>query len=281
MFMKKILFFVCLCAAGVVPHAENTHLLTLGLRGGETTLLHSSAQDLHSQMGGVGALDLGYVWYASVPRAELGLRTGLLVGYGAAGTSGAFSQQFTNTDYLGNLMRYTTSAQLFSRSQMVSVEIPLMMALRVKGFTFNAGFSLQTLLWQHTCQHLTSPHIDAFYPAYNVHVTDELITGQLTASRQTSVYASGLPVVGLGVCTEIGYDFALPKGYLGLQAFFSCSVCSNYRASDDIVIAVSSITDPVNPVPCVQVSNALPSLCSSVRPLSFGLRLYYAFEWHR
>ena len=114
-----------------------------------------------------------------------------------------------------------------------------------------------------------------------MHVTDELITGQFPASRQTSVYASGLPSVGLGVCTEIGYDFTLQEGYLGLQAFFSCSVCSNYRPSGNVVIAVSPVTDPAYPVPAVQVSNALPSLCSSVRPLSFGLRLYYAFEWHR
>lgn len=279
--MKKILLFIVLCAAYVSANAGDAHLLTLGLRGGETTVLHQSAQDLHNQMGGVGALDIGYIWYAPVPKAELGLRTGVLLGYGAAGTSGAFSQQFTNTDYLGNQMLYTTSAQLSARQQMVTAEVPLMMALRAKGFTFNVGLSLQTVLWQQTRQHLSSPCIDAFYSAYNVHVTDELITGQLSADRQNTVYATGLPTLGLGVCTEIGYDFALPQGYLGLQAFFSCSVWNNYRTTDDIVIAVSPITDAANPVPAVQVSNALTALCSSARPLSFGIRLYYAFEWKR
>lgn len=280
--MKKIRLSLFLCAALTLPLcAENIHLLTLGLRGGEMTVLQQSAQNLNNQLGGVGALDLGYIWYAPVPKADLGIRTGLLLGYGASAIGGGFSQQFTNTDYLGNQMDYTTSAQLYARQQMVSAEVPLMMALRAKGFTFNVGLSLQTVLWQHTRQHLYFPKIDAFYPAYNVHVIDELITGQLSADRQTDGYAAGLPTVGLGVCTEIGYDFALPKGWLGLQAFFSCSVWNNFHPSDNVVIAVSPVANPVQPVPEVQVSNALLSLCSSVHPLFFGLRLYYAFEWRR
>lgn len=280
--MKKIRLSLFLFAALALPlSAENIHLLTLGLRGGEMTVLQQSAQNLNNQLGGVGALDLGYIWYAPVPKADLGIRTGLLLGYGASAIGGGFSQQFTNTDYLGNQMDYTTSAQLYARQQMVSAEVPLMMALRAKGFTFNVGLSLQTVLWQHTRQHLYSPKIDAFYPAYNVHVTDELITGQLSADRQADGYAAGLPTAGMGVCTEIGYDFALPKGYLGLQAFFSCSVWNNFHPSDNVVIAVAPVANPVQPVPEVQVSNALPSLCSSVHPLFFGLRLYYAFEWRR
>ena len=113
--MKKIRLSLFLFAALALPlSAENIHLLTLGLRGGEITVLQQSAQNLNNQLGGVGALDLGYIWYAPVPKADLGIRTGLLLGYGASAIGGGFSQQFTNTDYLGNQMDYTTSAQLYA-----------------------------------------------------------------------------------------------------------------------------------------------------------------------
>lgn len=87
--MKKIRLSLFLCAALALPlSAENIHLLTLGLRGGEMTVLQQSAQNLNNQLGGVGALDLGYIWYAPIPKADLGIRTGLLFGYGASAIGG-------------------------------------------------------------------------------------------------------------------------------------------------------------------------------------------------
>lgn len=280
-FRKTVLSLLLLVGATAYTLAQSSHLLTLGLRGGGAALLPQTAQDIQGKVGGAGALDIGYVWYMPVNEVEMGIRTGVVIGYGATTAQGSWTQSFSRQDYLSNTLEYTTRSQLWAKQQCLYADLPLMMALRAKGVVFNVGLLLQATPWQQTAQQLSNPTIDAYYPAYKVHVTNELITGVVQPYMLSAHYNQGLPTFGIGVGTEIGYEFLLPKGQIGLQAFFSCSVWNNYRSTSNLVIDVASIADIAHPVPDVMVNNALPALIEYTHPLSFGLRLYYALEWHK
>ena len=119
-----------------------SHVLSFGICGGGTTLLQQSGQNVKDHVGGLGGIDVGYTFYAPLRSVQMGVRTGIGLNYGAVRLDGSFKQQYTNTDYLGNEMRYTTSGNLYVRQQMLMMNIPVMMALRVKGFTFNTGVYL-------------------------------------------------------------------------------------------------------------------------------------------
>ena len=280
-FRKTVLSLLLLVGATAYTLAQSSHLLTLGLRGGGAALLPQTAQDIRGKMGGAGALDIGYVWYMPVREVEMGIRTGVVIGYGATTAQGGWTQSYSRQDYLSNTLEYTTQAQLWAKQQCLYADFPVMMALRAKGVVFNVGLLLQATPWQQTAQQLSDPTIDAYYPAYKVHVTNELITGVLQSEQLSARYQAGLPTFGIGVGTEIGYEFVLPKGQIGLQAFFSCSVWNNYRSTGDLVIDVAPIADIAHPVPDVAANNALHSLIEHTHPLSFGIRLYYALEWQK
>lgn len=280
-FKKTSLSLFLLAGATAYALAQSSHLLTLGLRGGGAALLPQTAQDIRGKMGGAGALDIGYIWYMPVREVELGIRTGVVIGYGTTTAQGSWTQSFSRQDYLGNTLEYTTRSQLWAKQQCLYTDFPVMMALRAKGVVFNVGLLLQATPWQQTEQQLSDPTIDAYYPAYKVHVTNELITGVVQPYMLSAHYNWGLATFGIGVGTEIGYEFVLPKGQMGLQAFFSCSVWNNYRSTSDFVIDVAPITDIAHPAPDVAVHNALPALVEHTHPLSFGLRLYYALEWNK
>lgn len=261
--------------------SAQSHILSVGAYGGGVCLLPNSDYSVQEQPGGMGGFGVGYTYYALVREVQLGIRTGLNFGYAATQCKGKFTQQFTNIDYLENHMQYTTSGCFAAQQQMLPLDIPLMMALRANGFTFNVGICLQSVLWQQTGQQLSDTHIDAFYPAYNVHVTDELITGVLSSEHRKTGSRLGLPAWSIGFATEIGYEFSLPRGYIGLQALFNCSVWNNYHPTNDLVISVSPIANPMQPVPIVNVSDAPSALITAMHPLAFGIRLYYAFEWNQ
>lgn len=255
-----------------------SHVLSFGICGGGTTLLQQSGQNVKDHVGGLGGIDVGYTFYAPLRSVQMGVRTGIGLNYGAVRLDGSFKQQYTNTDYLGNEMRYTTSGNLYVRQQMLMMNIPVMMALRVKGFTFNTGVYLQSFLWQQAAQQITNPLIDAYYPMTDVHVTNEIITGMATDGQLSSKKHFGAPAIGLGVGIEIGYEFPISRGWIGVQALVRYAVCNNYEPVSSPVIRVSAISNPDYPVPDIRICPAVQSIVSKTNPLEFALKLYYAFE---
>jgi len=277
--MKKTCIIAALSCIFAIGAQAQSNVLTFGLRGGAGNLMPQSEQEVKGSWGPVGYFDFGYLYLAPAGKVELGLRTGLSVGYVQNALSGSFSHQFTNTDYEGAEMLYTTSAAFTERQQQLVGQVPLMLAMRANGFTLNVGAKLRSALWQSGTTTLSDPMIDAYYKAADIHVRNEVITGVLTDDQLTMKSAWGAPKLGVGVGAELGYEFRLgEKGIMGVQLFADYTVYSNFEPSASPIISVAPISDASNPVPAVTVSSPTASLVSRMNPMEVGLKLYVGVD---
>lgn len=275
--LKYIALFVISIA--VLPLSAQSNVVTFGLRGGAFMLNPKSTMDLKTAMGPAGFFDFGYLFYAPVGSAEMGIRTGLSFGYTQAGLSGSFSHQYTNTDYEGADMLYTTTSAFSEKQHQLLGEVPLMLAIRAKGFTLNAGAKLQVNVWQKAGQTLKDPMIDAYYVDADIHIPNELVTGVVDESQLKFTGPYGAPRLGVAVGGEIGYEWRVgQKGVVGVQAFVDYSVWNNYQPSNGPVIQVAPITSASDPVAKVTVHEVTQSIVSSVNPLTFGVKLYAGLD---
>ena len=256
------------------------HILRIGLAGGGTYNLTPADCTMKSGVGGTGAIALDYAFYKSLRSIDLGLRTGLDLGYQYSPYQAAFSHQFSQQDYLGNQMDYTTSGEVKIAQHQLLASIPLMFALRSGGFVWNIGVRMQSAVYQTGQQQLSNPTITAYYPAYDVAITNELITG-LVADEQLSSKID-IPAISIEclAATEIGYEYAINRSHaIGVMAYFYAGLWgTRAKASNTPVISVAPITDGSNPVPTVTVHDAYHSLLSAYTPLQFGVKVYYAFH---
>lgn len=262
-------------------YSRDAHILRVGLLGGGTYNLTPTDCTMKSEVGAAGTIALDYVFYKPLRSIGLGLRTGIDLGYLYSPYHAQFEHQYSNVDYLGNQMDYTTSGVVDITQNQLYASVPLMFALRSNGFVCNLGVRLQSAVYQTGKQQLSNPTITAYYPAYDVAVTNELITG-LVADNQLSTPLE-FPSISLEclAAMEIGYDYQInrTKSAIGVLAYFNMGFWnSQTKATNQPIIYVAPITDVNNPVPTVTVDNAYRSLMTSYHPMQFGLKLYYAFR---
>ena len=271
------------CIQAYADESENTgliHTLRVGVSGGSGLNLTPTDCVMKSKFGASGALAFDYAYYQSLKNVDLGLRTGLDFGYLYSPYRAEFKQQYSNVDYLGNQLDYTTSGVVDIAQNQLYASVPLMFALRSNGFVWNIGVRLQTALYQSSKQQLKSPLVEAYYPKYDVTVTNELITG-VVAEEQLSMPLE-LPSISLEclAATEIGYEHQIyrTKNAVGILAYFNVGFWNSLpKATDTPIIQVAPIADKNNPVPAVTVNDAYSSLLTSYMPMQFGVKLYYAF----
>ena len=281
-FLCLLLMIVCCMHVQAYRYyrsTKNLHELRVGLAGGGVFNLTPEDCEMKGNIGGSGVLAFDYAYYKSLKNVDLGLRTGLDLGYLYSPYRAEFEQQYSNVDYLGNQMNYTTSGVAEITQNQLYASVPMMFALRSNGFVWNIGVRLQTALYQPGQQHLSEPVIQAYYPAYDVTVTNELITG-IVADNQLSMPLAPSPIILECLASaEIGYEHTLKtKGAIGFAAYVHAGVWNSLpKATDTPIIQVAPITDKNTPVPAVTVNDAYSSLLTSYMPLQFGLKLYYAF----
>ena len=265
---------------------KNLHVVRVGLNGGCTYNLVPTDCVMKGKIGGSGTLGFDYTFYKSRKNmryqktTDVGFRTGLDFGYLYSPYRAEFKQQYSNVDYLGNQLDYTTSSVVEITQNQLYASVPLMFAMRSNGFVWNIGVRLQTALYQSGKQQLKNPLVEAYYPKYDVTVTNELITG-VVAEEQLSMPLE-LPSISLEchAATEIGYEHQIyrTKNAIGILAYFNVGFWNSLpKATDTPIIQVAPIADKNNPVPAVTVNDAYSSLLTSYMPLQFGIKLYYAF----
>lgn len=259
---------------------SHAHILHVGLSGGGTYHLTPNGCQMKSKIGATGAIAVDYAFYKSLRKIDLGLKTGLDLGYHYSPYKAEFLHQFSHQDYLGNQMDYTTSGTVQIIHQQLFASIPLMFALRKNGFAWNIGVKVQTAIYQAGKQYLYNPIITAHYPAYGVSITNELITGIVEEDQLSNKI--DIPAIDIEclAATEIGYEYAINRSNaIGVMAYFNAGVLgTRTKATNTPVISVAPIIDSSNPVPAVSVHDAYHSLLSSYTPLQFGIKVYYAFN---
>ena len=268
------------------PLSAQTSMLSIGVRGGGQTFLPTAAVgatgDMHAGIGGTGALDLRYTYYGNLTdRFGLGVAVGAGIGYGATNMKGKNTDTYSNTDYLGNKMDYTVNSTYLLTDRFAKADVSLLLALSFYHVTLHIGPQFMLPFAASSTATITQASIDAYYPLYNVHVVDQLITGKL-ATPYSQPVPSSLPAYHVLMALEIGYEWHLTDQHiLGLQTFADIAVWSpksSMTNDQSPIIRVAPIRNANDPVPSVTV-NSPAALISSRRYLDFGIRAYYAFSF--
>jgi hypothetical protein len=278
-----LLMTVC-CLQAHADESENKgliHILRVGLAGGGG--LHFTPADcvMKGNIGGGGALAFDYAFYKSFDKVDLGLRTGLDLGYLYSPYHAQFEHQYSNVDYLSNQMDYTTSGVVDIAQNQLYASVPLMFALRSNGFVCNLGLRLQMPFYQIGKQQLSNPLVQAYYPKYDVTVTNELITGIVADNQLSTPLEFPSILLECHAAMEIGYEHEIKNknSAIGVLAYFNMGVWNSLpKATGAPIIQVAPIMDKNNPVPTGTVNNAYNALLTSYIPMQFGLKVYYAFH---
>ena len=282
---RKIALLICtLYSVLCTPLWAQTSMLSIGVRGGGQTYLPTAAVGANGEIkpgiGGTGGLDLRYTYYGSVgAQAELGCAIGAGFGYGVAPLKGSNTDNFTNTDYLGNRMDYTVTSDFTQRDKFAKIDVSLLFAMRFGGVTLNIGPRFMMPLSATRTLTVNEANIDAYYPAYDVHVVNQLITGKLE-TPYTENRPSNLPRMNVLVAAEIGYEWRFNRHALGVQLFAEAAVWSKQSPISNVqspIISVAPISNANDPVPSVTVGS-VESFVAHRRYLDFGIRAYYAFN---
>lgn len=261
--------------------AESSSLWTFGLRGGGN--IYMATGDVKSKLGGVGNFDFGYTNYWKTRDVEIGVHTGLSVGYCTSRFSGQnINSQFTNYDYLGNEMRYTVSAQSVKLDivRQVQIEVPLMLALRINNVFINIGAKFMMPvdeLYRQTMHDIT---IDAYYVRPDVHVINRLITGVADESQINYTGKGCLPKYNVLLGTEIGYEWNIQgRNRIGLGVYADLSPWSSFSTSATAnVIEVSSINNPDYPPAQVTIHPLCALSNKHMLYCDFGIKFYYGIN---
>ena len=274
------------------PCLAQTSMLSIGVRGGGQSYLPTAAVGANGEIkpgiGGTGALDLRYTYYGQLTdRFGLGVAVGAGIGYGATNMKGKNSDTYSNIDYLGNKMDYTVKSTYLLTDRFAKADVSLLLALSFYHVTLHIGPRFMLPFAASCTTTITQASIDAYYPLYNVHVVDQLITGKL-ATPYSQPVPSSLPAYHVLMALEIGYEWHLTDQHiLGLQAFADIAVWSPKspmttalpidRNDQSPIIRVAPILNANDPVPAVSVN--APSSITKRRYLDFGIRAYYAFSF--
>ena len=281
---RNILLLCTLYSVLCTPLSAQTSLLGIGLRGGGQMNIPSAAEkstaDVRSGLGGVGGIDLRYTFYSCIGTTGIGFTVGAGFGYGSTALKGTNTDQYTNIDYLSNRIDYTIDSKFRQTDKFAQANASLMLALCFGNFTLNVGPRFMLPISPSSNLTIEEAHINAYYPTYDVNVTDQLITGVL-ATPYTQSVSSFLPKYNVLMGAEIGYEFGITdKTFLGFQLFADIAVWSQQSPNPltpNPLIRVEPIKDASNPVPAVSV-NSLNDRIEALRYLDFGLRAYVAFS---
>lgn len=280
--MKRYIFSISAILFTLAIHAQS--VLSFGLRGGLDFMMPKSECAAKAKLGIAENFDLGYTYYWNTRNnGDWGIHTGVSIGYAQNRTFLEFTQQYTNYDYLHNEMLYTTSGTIDAKLRRFYVEIPLMAAFRHNGFVTQLGIKGQSAIWSRATQNLVSPMIDAYYVQYDVHVTNELVTGIVADQDLEKSDANIAPRLNLLLAARIGYEFKIGySGSLGIMAYVDYNVwnTSSYQTGQR-VIDVSPITNTASPVPNVLVNPAFSSLISRINPLQVGISICYSLNFEK
>lgn len=278
-----ILLLCALVAMICTPVLAQTSLIGIGVRGGGQVYLPSAAPgstgEVSGNVGGLGAIDLRYTFYSCLnDRLGLGCAVGAGIGYGSTALKGSRTDQYTNVDYLNNRIDYTVDARYRQEEKFAQANASLLFALCYGKWTVNVGPRFMMPIAAATNLTIEEAHINAYYPTYDVHVADKMITGVL-ATPYTQTASSHMPEYSILMGAEAGYEwYVTDKTCIGVQLFADVAVWSKQSTmgkTQSPLIAVSAITNAANPTPSVTVHEI--GQIAAMRYVDFGLRAYVAF----
>ena len=212
------------------------HRFSIGLRGGVASLMQETKDNIMDRWkaGFDVMLDLQYSYYFGAKegkKTNMGITTGLSLGYSRSPIASPVDTAYTITDLEGSSIDYTVSAgEVNEKNAQLQLEVPLLFSLRHQSGVFmNVGPKIVVPVFAHYNQKISEPLIDAYFSDYGVHVPNEVITGRLEESKYKTGGKWQASKLNVMVTAEIGYEWRLRNGNaLGLGAYANYSVFDLY-----------------------------------------------------
>ena len=262
---------------------------TIGVRGGASALLHSVKKG-NWNCGYDVMLDLQYAhyWQKDGRPVDLGIITGIGIGYAASGMKASVNTQKTITDSDGDQIDYNVKAdEVKENDAQLQVEIPLMFSLlHTNGLFFNAGLRCMLPVYTPYTQKISNnanTYIDAYFPGVGVHVTNKEVTGVLGKDDYTTKGTDNgnKMAFNLMLGAEIGYEWILKSGNsLGLGAYANYSVYSTFKNNNTTEDPLIQVTAPTSTsVAQVKVLSATKTYAEKLGFFDAGVKLAYHFNF--
>ena len=265
---------------GLASLKHNYDRFTIGVRGGASSLLHSTTNG-NWTCGFDVLLDLQYAhyWAKDDRPVDLGLIVGLGIGYHQSGLKSVVDNSFSTP----NINYSLVADQVKENDGQIQLEVPLMFSLiHDNGLFFNIGPKFMIPVYTPYNQTITNPHINAYFPATGVTVSDEVITGMLTDDQlNTKGTDNGNQfAINIMLTAEIGYEWTLKSGNsLGLGAYANYSVFNTFKnnASNQALV---DVTEPsASSVAVVNVLSATNTYANKLGYFDAGIKLAYHFNF--
>lgn len=267
-----------------LPIEPNYHRFSIGIRGGAASLMHKTETGKWN-CGFNALLDLQYAYYWTEfgRQYDLGILTGLSVGYTQSGMQLGIDDQFTVTTNEGDNIDYSLSADRVKENDgQIQLEIPLMFSLVMhNGFFFNVGPKFILPVYTPYKQTITNPNVDAYFQTEGVHVTNEVITGMVTDEQLNSHGTNANQLkVNITLTADLGYEWKLKhKNALALGVFANYGLWNAFKntTSDQSLI---SVTPPSSSsIATVDILSATDTYASKLGYFDAGIKLTYHFNF--
>ena len=269
---------------GKLPIEPNYHRFSIGIRGGAASLMHKTeAGKWNCGFNALLDLQYAYYWTEFGRQYDLGILTGLSVGYTQSGMQLGIDDQFTVTTNEGDNIDYSLSADRVKENDgQIQLEIPLMFSLVMhNGFFFNVGPKFILPVYTPYKQTITNPNVDAYFQTEGVHVTNEVITGMVTDEQLNSHGTNANQFkVNITLTADLGYEWKLKnKDALALGVFANYGLWNEFKntTSDQSLI---SVTPPSSSsIATVDILSATDTYASKLGYFDAGIKLTYHFNF--
>lgn len=286
--MKRVAVIISMLAMACCSLRAQYNVLSLGGRvGGNGYFIKTTDENLETRFGVQTMFDLSYTYLGNVDSyyAYLGFKLGGSVGWNSNSFVSQYQNQFINYDYLGKEMDYTIKTDnVIQKVNQYQAEASAMLAFRYTGVCVNVGIKGMFPFKATYKQSLNGIWIAAYYPEYDVTVTNELITGRAAEEAFSISDRMNVPQVNLLASVEFGYEFELDRGgvhALGVMAYLDYCFWNNYsgqQGTTEAMITVDPISNSSYPVPAVHVGVISQSSISAMNYFDAGIKLYYRFQ---
>ena len=280
--MKRRIYILLLMFALSFSASAQVHRVGFAVFGGANTLFADTA--LTNKWGPMAGAELYYACMFSVNHSQLmlGPRTGIEIGWSNTGFEMPISEQFSNTDYLGHQIDYTISGSVKENYNHLSVAVPLMLALKYRGFVFGAGVKARAMLWNTAKTSISHITTTAYYPEFDVMVQDEPNIGVVQDMNYDLSGSRPTPEWHVALAAEIGYEWQLRKTrWMGFRIFADYDVWNSFKQPADAeprVVSVSPITE-TNKVAQVTLAPIYNAALTKFKALNIGVALTFTFDF--
>ena len=253
---------------------------TIGLRGGVASMMHHVVKG-NWTYGGDAVLDLQYAhyWKKDGRSTDLGLITGLSVGYAQSG----LRTDYDSTAFIKDNVNYTVVARKIRETDhSLQVEVPLMFSIVDRsGFFMNLGPKFMMPVYSPFQQTVdeANTHITAYFPETGITVIDNPVTGRYTGQQPAT--DNGVKfTVNVMMTLELGCEWILNSGNsFGLGAYADYSVFNTYTNTTSTE-GLFKLTPPTDDDKAhLDVLSATKTYADKLGYFDVGLKMAYHFNF--